>query len=75
MKKYNITLIIQSVMLSSVIFFATSAKAQSDKEKSLIQDCDSAKAEFIQTDPSLSNLFETLLAMLFFLMSVKVLWV
>ena len=57
MKKYNITLIIQSVILSSVIFFTNSARAQSGKEKELIQDCDSAKAEFIQTDPSLSKFF------------------
>src|SRR6187200_709389 len=59
MKKYNITPIIQSIMLSSVIFFTNSARAQSGKEKELIQDCDSAKAEFIQTDPSLSKFFES----------------
>jgi len=57
MKKYNITMIIQSVILSSVMFFTNSARAQSGKEKELIQDCDSAKAEFIQTDPSLSKFF------------------
>ena len=57
MKKYNITVIIQSVILSSVMFFTNSARAQSGKEKELIQDCDSAKAEFIQTDPSLSKYF------------------
>jgi len=57
MKRYSSTLIIQLVMFSSVIFFTNSAKAQSGKEKELIQDCDSAKAEFIQTDASLSNLF------------------
>ena len=59
MKKYNITLIVQSVMLASVIFFTTSASAQSDKEKSLIDDCNAAKAEFIKTDALLSKLFET----------------
>ena len=59
MNRYNITLIIQSIMLSSVIFFTNSARAQSGKEKELIQDCDSAKAEFIQTDPSLSKFFES----------------
>ena len=57
MKKYTITMIIQSVILCSVIFFTKSARAQSGKEKELIQDCDSAKAEFIQTDPSLSKFF------------------
>ena len=59
MKKYTTTLVIQSIMLSSVIFFTNSARAQSGKEKELIQDCDSAKAEFIQTDPSLSKFFES----------------
>jgi lipid-binding SYLF domain-containing protein len=59
MNRYNITLIIRSIMLSSVIFFTNPASAQSAKEKELIQDCDSAKAEFIQTDPSLSKFFES----------------
>jgi len=59
MNRYNFTLTIKSIMLSSVIFFANSARAQSGKEKELIQDCDSAKAEFIQTDPSLSKFFES----------------
>src|SRR6187402_596901 len=59
MNRYNFTLTIKSIMLSSVIFFANSAWAQSGKEKELIQDCDSAKAEFIQTDPSLSKFFES----------------
>ena len=58
MKKYNITLIMQSVLLSSVIFFTNSARAQSDKEKSLMEDCNTAKAEFIKTDALLSKLFE-----------------
>ena len=59
MKKYNGTLIMQSVMLTAVIFFTNSASAQSDKEKSLIDDCNTAKAEFIKTDALLSKLFET----------------
>jgi lipid-binding SYLF domain-containing protein len=59
MKKYNITLAMQSVLLSSVLFFGNSARAQSDKDKSLIQDCDSAKAEFLKTDPTMSKLFES----------------
>jgi len=57
MKKYPITLIIRSLLFSSVLFFAHSTKAQSSKDKELIQDCDSAKAEFIKTDPSLSKVF------------------
>jgi lipid-binding SYLF domain-containing protein len=59
MKKYNITLTMLSLSLSSMLFFTNSAKAQSDKEKGLMKDCDSAKAEFIRTDPLLSKLFES----------------
>jgi lipid-binding SYLF domain-containing protein len=57
MKKYSITLIIRSLLFSSILFIANSTKAQSSKDKSLIQDCDSAKAEFIKTDPLLSKVF------------------
>lgn len=58
MTKYNITLIMQSVLLSSVVFFTNSARGQSDKEKSLIEDCNTAKAEFIKSDELLSKLFD-----------------
>jgi lipid-binding SYLF domain-containing protein len=58
MKKYNIRLIMQSALLSSVLFFTNSVWAQSDKEKDLIEDCNTGKAEFIKTDPLLSKLFE-----------------
>ena len=57
MKKNAITLIIRSLLFSSVLLFANSAKAQSGKDKELIQDCDSAKAEFIKTDALLSSVF------------------
>ena len=57
MKKYSITLIIRSLLFSLVLLFANSAKAQSSKDKELIQDCDSAKAEFIKTDALLSKVF------------------
>ena len=57
MKKYNTPMIIRSLLFSLVLLFVNSTKAQSGKDKELIQDCDSAKAEFIKTDPSLSNLF------------------
>ena len=57
MKKYNTPMIIRSLLFSLVLLFANSTKAQSGKDKDLIQDCDSAKAEFLKTDPSLSNLF------------------
>ena len=57
MKKNAITLIIRSLLFSSVLFFANSAKAQSSKDKEIIQDCDSAKAGFLKSDPLLSNVF------------------
>ena len=59
MKKYPITLIIQSLLFSSVLFFANAVKAQSGKDKEIIKDCDSAKAEFIRTDGLLSNVFQS----------------
>ena len=57
MKKNVVTLIIRSLLFSLVLFFANSAKAQSGKDKELMQDCDSAKAEFIKTDALLSKVF------------------
>jgi len=59
MKKNAITLIIRSLLFSLVLLFANSANAQSSKDKELIQDCDSAKAEFIKTDALLSNVFQS----------------
>jgi hypothetical protein len=58
MTKYNITLIMQSVLLSSVYFLQIPPGAQSDKEKDLIEDCNTAKAEFIKSDELLSKLFD-----------------
>jgi len=57
MKKNTVTLITRSLLFSSVLFFANTANAQSSKDKELIQDCDSAKAEFIKTDALLSKVF------------------
>src|SRR4249919_3152175 len=58
MKKNAVTLIIRSLLFSLVLLFANSAKAQSGKDKEIIQDCDSAKAGFIKSDPLLVKLFE-----------------
>jgi len=58
MKKNAITLVIQSLLFSSVLFFSNSASAQSGKDKEIIKDCDSAKAGFIKSDPLLVKLFE-----------------
>jgi lipid-binding SYLF domain-containing protein len=59
MKKKSVTLIIRSLLFSSVLFFANSSSAQSGKDKELIKDCDSAKAEFIKTDALLSSVFQS----------------
>ena len=45
MKNFNITLIMESMLISSVMFFTNPARAQSDKEKSLMADCNTAKAD------------------------------
>ena len=59
MKKNAVTLIIRSLLFCLVLLFANSAKAQSGKDKEIIKDCDSAKAEFIRTDGLLSNVFQS----------------
>ena len=59
MKKYAVKLAIRTLLFSFVLLIASSAKAQSSKDKSLIKDCDSAKAEFIKSDHLLSNLFQS----------------
>ena len=56
MKKYLITLA-QSIMMFSALLIANVAIAQSDKDKKIMVDCDSAKAEFLRTDPLMKNLF------------------
>ena len=58
MKKNLINIYAQSIMVFSLLLIATGALAQSDKDKKLIVDCDSAKADFLQTDPLLKNLFD-----------------
>lgn len=58
MKKFRNTFS-QSLLLSFVLFFSGFAHAQSDKDKKIMQDCDSAKAEYLRTDPLLSKVFES----------------
>jgi lipid-binding SYLF domain-containing protein len=48
----------RSFLLFFVLFFSGFAHAQSDKDKKIMNDCDSAKAEYLKTDPLLSNLFK-----------------
>ena len=57
MKKFTTLLIAQSVLFS-LLFYASPVSAQSDKDKSMINDCATAKAEFLQTDPLMKSLFD-----------------
>lgn len=58
MKKNLIYIYAQSIMIFSLLLIATGTLAQSDKDKKMIADCDSAKAEFLHTDAMLKNLFD-----------------
>lgn len=58
MKKNLINIYAQSIMIFSLLLIATGTLAQSDKDKKLIVDCDSAKVDFLQTDDLLKNLFD-----------------
>jgi lipid-binding SYLF domain-containing protein len=57
MKKYLIITIAQFIMIFSSLFIGDVAVAQSDKDKKIMVDCDSAKAEFLRTDGLLKNVF------------------
>jgi len=58
MKKINSRLLVQLLLLSSSLFFAGPPSSLSVKDKSLIIDCGTAKAEFLQTDPLMQGLFD-----------------
>ena len=55
-KRFTNTFVIR-LLFFSVLFVTKMAGAQSDKDKKIMKDCDSAKAEFLRTDPSLSSVF------------------
>ena len=57
MKNSLVITIVQSVMIFSSVLIANVASAQSDKDKKIMADCDSAKAEFLRTDALLKNVF------------------
>jgi len=57
-KKFTNTLS-RSLLLFFVLFISSFAYGQSDKDKKLMKDCDSAKAEYLRTDPLLSNVFKS----------------
>ncbi|MCO4294570.1 YSC84-related protein [Solitalea sp. MAHUQ-68] len=58
MKKQFIKPVVQSIVLCFILLIAFVAKAQSDKDKGLIADCDNAKKEFLHTDALLKKLFD-----------------
>src|SRR6476660_5210163 len=58
MKNYLINRLAQLVLIFSSLFMANGAVAQSSKDQKIIIDCDSAKAEFLRTDPLLKNVFD-----------------
>ena len=57
MKKFPIITFAQSILIFSSLLIANAAVAQSDKDKKIMVDCDSAKAEFLRTDASLKSVF------------------
>ena len=58
MKKHLLISLTQAVLIFAALLIANPASAQSSKEKKIIVDCDSAKAEFLRTDPLLKNVFD-----------------
>ncbi len=59
MKKYILITLAQSVLIFSSLLVAKAATAQSSKDQKIMIDCDTAKAEFLRTDPLLKNVFQS----------------
>jgi len=57
--KTNKYLLLLTAVFISPLFFAETTLAQSEKDSSLIKDCQEAKAEFTKTDEMLKNLYES----------------
>jgi len=57
MKNNLIIQLAQSILFLSSLLIANGALAQTDKDKKIIADCDTAKAEFLRTDEHMQNLF------------------
>ena len=57
MKKYLSITLLQFIMIFSSLLIGNVSVAQSDKDKKIMVDCDSAKAEFLRTDALLKNVF------------------
>ncbi|MNS62509.1 hypothetical protein D3C72_955740 [compost metagenome] len=58
MKKNLVISLAKAIMIfSSLLLIANTAVGQSDKDKQIIADCDSAKADFLHTDALLKSVF------------------
>ena len=57
MKKYLTITLAQLILIFSSLLIANAATAQSGKDKDIMIDCDTAKAEFLRSDALLKNLF------------------
>ncbi len=57
MKKHFVIKLAQSILIFSALLIVNVAVAQSSKDKKIMVDCDTAKAEFLRTDGLLKNVF------------------
>ena len=57
MKKYFVIKLAQLILIFSSLLIANAGIAQSSKDKEIMVDCDTAKAEFLRTDGLLKNVF------------------
>jgi lipid-binding SYLF domain-containing protein len=57
MKKHFVLTLAQSILIFSALLIVNAAVAQSSKDKKIMVDCDTAKREFLRTDPLLKNVF------------------
>jgi lipid-binding SYLF domain-containing protein len=57
MKKHFVITLAQSILIFSALLIVNVAVAQSSKDKKIMVDCDTAKAEFLRTDGLLKNVF------------------
>ena len=59
MKKRSFVLFIQALFLFSALSICNGTSAQSTKDRVIIEDVDSARAEFIRTDALMKSLFDS----------------
>ena len=57
MKKLIITTLTKSLLIFSSLIISNIALGQTDKDKEIMVDSDSAKAEFLRTDPDMEKVF------------------